>query len=155
MIFFTGNLSPGVAKLLGIATTESSQIHAHEDVSSSDTKTSDSVQKSSQLDTKPSESSGKPGDIIDNSVEIDKKIEKDTGDTDAERARKAPDSDTVDKKKSGGNKSKTKPEEYEKYSVTSKGDYKIRKKLDAADKLLQQVRVFINTLQSLVFLKVM
>lgn len=43
-----------------------------------------------------------------------------------------------------GEKKKAKRKDYEKYSITSRADYKIRSQLDAADKLLEQVRMLMN-----------
>ncbi|XP_053383028.1 aspartyl/asparaginyl beta-hydroxylase-like [Mercenaria mercenaria] len=44
----------------------------------------------------------------------------------------------VEESKLDKEKTKTKRKDYEKYSITSRGDYKFRSKLDAADKLLEE-----------------
>lgn len=90
-------------------------------------------QKTSDLDSK----------TVNNKVtESDK--HKDQSETEQENIKPAETESTQSKedKDSGeGEKKKIKPkrEDYEKHSITSKGDYKIRKKLDAGDKLLLQV----------------
>lgn len=55
--------------------------------------------------------------------------------------------------KTEGEKKKAKRKDYEKYSITSRADYKIRSQLDAADKLLEQVRMLksLNILRIIFF----
>ena len=48
--------------------------------------------------------------------------------------------DSKDNGESKKEKQKAKKKEYAKYNITNNADYKIRKKLDEADKLLEQVR---------------
>ena len=82
----------------------------------------------------------------DNSVKSDATVKSgdsvNSGDSVQEQSANSGEKTENSKNTKEDTKTKPKREEYEKHLITSKGDYKIRKKLDTADKLLQEVRAY-------------